>query len=77
MMRNNSMPIFSLDSAPLLSVEDRSCGPCLKLRDSQDPIFSQGVDFYTPNEDLSRLQRAADAFNAVMREPIENREAAE
>lgn len=76
-MRNNSMPIFSLDSAPLLSVEDRSCGPCLKLRDSQDPVFSQGVDFYAPNEDIGRLRRAAESFNAIMREPVEHKEAAQ
>lgn len=76
-MRNNSLPIFSLESAPLLNVEDTASGPRLSLKDSQGPDYDRGVDFYTPNEDLARLQRAARAFNAIMREPIETREAAE
>lgn len=76
-MRNNSLPIFSIDSAPLLIVENRSCGPCVKLRESNGYEFDQGVDFYMPAEYLERLQRAADAFNAIMREPVAPAQAAE
>lgn len=69
-MRNVSTPYFDLDGAPLLNVEQGNSGACLKVRDSQDDRISPSVNFYARNEDYERLRRAAEAFNAIMREPI-------
>lgn len=69
-MRDNSIAIFEIDGAPVFTVSERPCGARLTLSDSQDGKFGQAVDVYARNEDADRLRRAAEAFNAIMREPV-------
>lgn len=78
-MRDNSLRIFSLDGVPIIEIDNPNFKARFSIGDAAErhPFLFSGVDFYAPNADLERLRRAAAAFNAIMREPIAQHEAAE
>lgn len=57
-----------IKGVPVLTVTKGSIGCHLRISDGRDT--APGIDVWAPNEDVERLRRAVDAFNAIMRAPV-------
>ena len=76
-MHNNSISLFRLDGEPKLEFSPGvSSGPRITVSDRGSGVVF-GVDFYIPAEHAERVKRAVESFNAIMREPVAQAEAAE